>query len=641
MVVLELAGRGVFVRVDEALRITFADAAGRAVWESAHARAPSIVVRSFADASLRRFSLSGVDAPVSYWSDGAYVGKSLQLERFGNKDDDVSVSLAVRFGIDESEDELLVEIEQVGGDDTVTRIDDFYRWEKPVWDGGHLVLPHGSGYLIPADCPDELPGQGFDGGLVGARWSLPVFGIVGRRHGLCTIIDSWWDCNVSAEHVPGERSALSVSWIPSLGALSYARRMLVRIEPGMDYVGMAKRTRRHAQRLGLLRTLEEKAVSTPQVRRETEQVLFRWPAWNGERAPVVLEQVKALRKAGFDVKFFFPKWHSTGFSPQNSKATTADSGWQAYLLDEPAPGGWPTLAGYAEAVRRLGCSIQCMVSMRPQHANGPKYDDGRWPHAADGETVHDLSGHDAVKRLRWVLESLSAHGLGIDVLYFDGYSAFTPLREDWSPSHIVTRRESYEAQNACFAETRRLGIVPSAELARFWCIADCDYFFFTDWSSDRLSNRPNQHAPKPVGEPVPLFQLVFHDCFIAGFSGGGYSTYAVGYDWWEDRNPRLYELLFGSSPSYNWLPDSDLPIPDMQAPNVRRKLEWLRRWSAFYRGVAMSEMSSHEFVSEDRKVQRVSYANGASAEFDFAGNRFRVSGVRGFDGEWETAPDLS
>ena len=39
-------------------------------------------------------------------------------------------------------------------------VEQLYRIEKPVSDGGYLVLPHGSGYLIPADCPDELPGQG-------------------------------------------------------------------------------------------------------------------------------------------------------------------------------------------------------------------------------------------------------------------------------------------------------------------------------------------------------------------------------------------------------------------------------------------------------------------------------------------------
>jgi hypothetical protein len=62
--------------------------------------------------------------------------------------------------------------------DTIVEIEDFYRFEKPVSDGGYMILPHGSGYLIPANCPDELPGKGHKGGFIGACWTLPIFGIV-------------------------------------------------------------------------------------------------------------------------------------------------------------------------------------------------------------------------------------------------------------------------------------------------------------------------------------------------------------------------------------------------------------------------------------------------------------------------------
>ena len=115
-----------------------------------------------------------------------------------------------------------------------------------------------------------------------------------------------------------------------------------------------------------------------------------------------------------------------------------------------------------------------------------------------------------------------AQGLKLDTLYFDGYAAFGALAEDFSAQHPVTRRMTYEAQNAAFAETRRRGIVPAGELARFWCIAGLRTTIsspigrVTDWPIT-----PVQGAPAPVGEPVPLFQLVFHDCFSAGFSGGG------------------------------------------------------------------------------------------------------------------------
>jgi hypothetical protein len=175
-------------------------------------------------------------------------------------------------------------------------------------------------------------------------------------------------------------------------------------------------------------------------------------------------------------------------------------------------------------------------------------------------------------------------------------------------------------------------------LARFWCIADCDFFFFTDWSADRL----------PVGEPIPLFELVFHECYAACFSGGGYGKY----DWPRERHPRLYELLFGSAPGYNWmLPyaknvpglglEGGVPINDWGERRMQQRIDWLRRWSSYYKTVAYSEMTSHEFLNPARTLQRVRFANGVSAEFDMARVLLKVSGVPGFSGDWEEPPEVS
>ena len=191
------------------------------------------------------------------------------------------------------------------------------------------------------------------------------------------------------------------------------------------------------------------------------------------------------------------------------------------------------------------------MNPRTQHPDGLAFDEEHWPRQPDGQPIYDLSAHDAVDRIKRGLDNIEAQGLQYDALYYDGYSAYHPLPEDFSTKRTVTRRMTYEAQNTAFAETRGRGIMPAAELTRFWCIADCDYFFFTDWSSDRLSNTPVQGSPVPAGEPIPLFQLVFHECYLSGFSGGGYAVYAPGYDWWENRTLRLYELLFASAPAYN------------------------------------------------------------------------------------------
>ena len=637
MSLLTLTGRDVRVDLEEDLRLTVQGRDGRPLWASSRSRLPTAAVRPTGSTprpvqlrAAQRISLSDC-------VDSTCRGKTVRMAGF----DDADVVVDLLLVLDPDTDELLIQIGQAGGADTFIGVDHLYRFEKPVADGGYMVLPHGSGYLIPADCPDALPGTGEAGGVIGARWSLPLFGMVRDNNTLCVIVETWWDCDVAADHLPGDCSALDFNWVPSLGKLAYPRRQRLRFAENMDHAGMAKLYRERARRDGLVRTLEEKAVDTPSIRRYVENVLFRWPAWNPDEAPAVLADIGRLRAAGLGVNFFYPKWSSAGYAPDRGTAATANAGWQAFLHDNPVPGGWPTLTALENQVHDMGCLVQGFVCPIAQDPEGVQYDEDRWPLTAKGERQRGcLSSHDALGRMERVFDAVERAGLRLDVLYYDGYSAHLDIPEDFSPAHPVTRRQNIQAQNDCFAATRRRGIMPGAELARFWAMADCDYFFFTDWSADRLVNTPNQHAAAPVGEPVPLFQLVFHDCYMAGFSGGGYVAYSPGYDWWDLGTPRLYELMYGAAPAYNWLPGHEVPIRDWDSPFGQRKRTWLAQWSAFYRAIAMSEMTAHSFLSSDRSRHRIEFANGVAAQFDMAGNAFRVEGVEAFGDSWQTPPDL-
>ena len=643
MQLFELSGKQIKVVVSDDLSLTVLSRDGRRLWESSRSLTPVGVVRCGEEAPRSApLSASGA-ASVSAFDDGTYRGHAVLLSGVGGAD----VIVEVALGIDARADELMIQVAQSGGNDTLVAVEHFYRFEKPVADGGAMILPRGSGYLIPADCPDELPGEGrrrFESDheyLVGDCWTLPLFGMVRGNDALCAIVETWWDCKVEGEHIPGDRSLLDFNWQPSLGKLAYPRRLLLRFDEGMDHVAMAKLYRSHARKQGILRTLEEKVAKTPTIRRYIENILFRWPAWNPNDGDAVLGDIRRLRDMGFGISFFFPKWGALSSATGQGDPPRGDAKWQAWLHPDPVPSGWPTLTKLLDSAHDLGCPVQGMIRMTSQTAGGVGYDEERWPVDAKGQRVTtSLSMSDDLDRVKRVLDQTEANGMKVDVLYFDGYSAHGPLPEDFSPSHPVTRRGMYEMQNACFAEVRRRGLMPSAELARFWCMADCDYFFYTDWSTDRMGNGPTLEATAPIGEPIPLFQLIFHDCYMAGFSGGGYALYLEGVDWWPDCTPRLYELLFTAAPAHNWLPDGYVPVRDWESEKTQRRWTWLKRWGAYYRAVATSEMVSHRFLSPDRKTQRIEFANGVVAEFNMATNEFRVKGVAGFSGDWERPEEL-
>ncbi len=631
---VNLKGRGVAVGIDDALRLTVSAHDGRPLWESSASEPPAICIGGESGASGRLDLAAARERSVHPFADGRYRGQRIILSGYPGAD----LALELIVALDAEDDELLIGIEQTGGEHAVQRVEHLYRFERPVAQGGCLVLPHGSGYLVPSDCPDALPGRGPEPVQVGGRWSLPIFGLTRDGAGLCATVDTWWDAEVRAHHLPGDRSVLDFCWADELGTLAYPRRLLVHFAPDLDYVAMAKRYRAAARRQGLVRTLEEKADESPRIREYAGNVLFRWTEWNGADAERVLGDLRRLRGHGIGANLFYPKWGGPAGRP-------AIQNHQAFLVDEPGDGGWAPMVDFANRARELGCLTQGFIRPCEQSPGVTGYDESYWAVNADGSRSDHLGTHAALAITSAALDGLQERGLRFDVLYFDGYTAASIPPRNFSPDHPVTRRQVFEHQQACFDETRRRGIIPAGELRQFWAIPHCDHFFFTDWSGHRLSARvdsedaeDSESEHRPVGEPIPLCQLVFHDCCMSGFSGDpGQGAF---YDWFPSRSHRLYELMYGAPPSWNWMlsPRDGYPVPigDWQSSRTARALEWLRTWSSFYRSIAMSEMTAHRLLSPDGTLQRTEFACGIAAEFDLPAERYRILGSPDFDGTWQT-----
>jgi len=603
---LELRGRSVHILVNEDWSLDIQDNEGKSLWNGRDTYAPRVQI-STGGAKPRSVALASAgQRSVEPFSDGRHKGYLITLRDFPKSD----VEMALTVAINPQTDELLVQIAQTGGQDVATQVDHLYRFEQPIVTGDYLVIPHGVGYLFTADISQKLAGEG----LVGNRYSLPLFGLKQGNYGMYAITETWQDCLVQFAHYPGKKWELDFHWVPAQGGLTYPRRLLLRFGRDLDYVKMAKGYRRYARDQGLLRTLEEKSEALPLLRRFLDGIEFRWAQWSegessalqsdytrgfmgrGGGVEAIKEDLQRLHDMGFKLNFFFPKVPSGGYAP----GRPADANWASWMLENPVPGGWPALVDLAEYARSLGFPIKRMLV-------GRSLPWGRAPEA-----------------LGQALDHSASHGLTQDALYLDSYTAHNGLPAD--------RRARAAEELACFQEVARRGIIPGGELPRFWAMGDaCFYFYDGVWSSDKL----------PVGEPIPWLQLVFGDCYFAHFAGGGYEQYLPGggVDWWPDRNPRLYELLFATAPSYNWLPNGQVPV-QWDDPGTMKRWRWLRIWSAYFRAVATSEMVSHEFISPDRKQQRVTFANGTVAEFDMEANRFRVWGVPGFQGRWIVAPQL-
>lgn len=643
---LELSGRQVSIQIQRDLSLKVLGPSGQLVWATSRKKKPEALWVSSDSGKENRATLEAANRhqPEAF-SEATHNGYLIRLSHFPRSDLVVALVLA----LDPERDELLIEVRQAGGRDTLKQVNHLYCLEKPTSAGGYLVVPHGSGYLIPASASKKLGPwddyfikPGTVGGntrrsqnIIGYRYTLPVFGMVNdSRDCLYQIVESYWDCSVAVEHLPGQRSSLDFNWLPSLGQIRYPRRCLMRFARGMDYVGIAKRYRSYAKAQGLFRTLEDKVEETPALRRYIEGIEYRvlWRADVDERA---LRDLREFHSRDLPVNFFFPKWGTQEYDATQAIAWNPTGSWQAFLLERnPVPGGWQRLVRLSRAAKVTGALVKVMINPTQNVPGDPAYDPARRLLDEAGQPLEwpQVSPYFAPELTGRALDSLLAKGFQLDALYFDGYAAHAGVPEDYSTSHRLPRRLAIRRMLESFREARRRGIIPGAELPRFWAMGECDFFFFrSGWSSEILA----------VGEPIPLFQLVFHECYAGCFSGGGYGRY----DWPQNRQPRLYELLFGSAPAYNWmLPYSEahpgkgftqVPVPDWESPRVQARLQWLKRWRSFYRSTAYSEMVSHRFLNAERTRQRVEYANGVAADFDLARGLCRIRGVAGFSGEWE------
>jgi len=172
--------------------------------------------------------------------------------------------------------------------------------------------------------------------------------------------------------------------------------------------------------------------------------------------------------------------------------------------------------------------------------------------------------------------------------------------------------------------SEELGLVLGGEHGRWWGVPHYDYWEgmqsggFYSWPAGHVGLElpktreeiGKQYLAWGLGEKnrYPLWELVFHDCVVStwywGDSTGHLASVAPELGYKQDA----FNVLYGTIPlywvnrpySYNW----DLP------ETRQRLLESYRNTCKLHEKVAFDELVSHEFVTEDRAVQRSEFSDG-------------------------------
>lgn len=410
---------------------------------------------------------------------------------------------------------------------------------------GYTVLPRMQGVLIPAGTETPPQGGRYEGIVYERDAYMPVFGQVtdtegfGAGWGYAAVFDTPFDARYIFDHAPGGDTAVTPLFIASLGRIGYKRSMLYKFETGCGYTRIAKIYRGYLRERGRLVTLREKIARSPAV-----EYLLGTPIIHSSIAVHIspdshyyhpdqpekndyhtsfaerAAQLRALRAKGVERAYLhLDGWGSRGY----------DNLHPSPFPPHEASGGAAGMKALSDTCRELGYRFGIHDQYRDYYYDAPDFDmenavlneDGTHPYCDIwyGGKHTWLCSKLAPEYVRRNYDEFEKLGIRIDGTYLDVFSVVF-LDECFHPDHRATRRECAEARRQCFELLNARNIITSSEEA-VDCIvpsvALCHHApYFLEHDNDEA---------RIAGVPIPLFNLVWHDCMVIPWSTEGDGWY--------------------------------------------------------------------------------------------------------------------
>ena len=543
--------------------------------------------------------------------------------------------------------ETLIWIEAVSGDirfEWLPLCEEGLSVKKVRWPGEmsfekasrswYSVLNPQQGLLVPNDWETALDHVVFNGFFETAGAYMPWFGQVKDREGYIAICETPWNAGYTAEHpAGGPYSHVGIYYEPSLGKMDYRRVLRYTLLSDCDYNDLCKVYRAYVRETGHLRTLAEKAAQNPSVDRligcsfvhtgiktvvQPDSDFFdpENPEKNNHCTPFSkrTEEIKLLHNMGVEKLYLhLDGWAQPGYDnchPDYSPACIE-------------AGGWEGMKELADTMHECGYLFGIHDQYRDFYKSAKSFDenyacrltDGTIPehHRWAGGPQSYLCATQAPYYLRRNFAALFENGIELDGAYLDVFTC-NEGDECTNPEHRMTRWECYEYRGQCFSWLLAHGILSSSEEVSDWAIPSLVFCHYAPYSF--MMKRPG--LPKD-GIPVPLFNLVYHDCVIEPWMMDKAS---------ENDDYMLYALLNGGAPYL--LRDAAYLNTDgsFEGDELLALEEMIRRSktvSALHEKIAKCEMVRHRMNPENWWIQETEFSDGTKVKVDFKNQTYEIS----------------
>ena len=504
-----------------------------------------------------------------------------------------------------------------------------FKKESKDW---YTIIPKEQGILIPNTWDVSFKQDGFNGRFGTASAYLPIFAQVKDGEGYLAESLTPWNMGYEAVHEAGaNESTVQFRIEPSLGQMEYRRIMRYIFFSDCDYNSILKSYRELAGEEGKLKTLKEKEISTPSVKKligasfvhkgiktcvqpDSEFFDKDAPDKNNRLVPFKkrTEEMKAFKADGVEKLYLhLDGWGDAGYDNKHPDVGPACV----------EAGGWEGMRELSKTMEELGYLFGIHDQYRDFYKKAESYDDDFACKSADGSIYTHarwaggpqayLCTSQAPFYVRRNFERLLKEGVHLDGAYLDVFTC-NEGDECANPRHKMSRRDSYEYRNACFRYLLSKNILPSSEEVNDWAVPWLVFCHYAPY--DFMLREPG--SPK-YGIPIPMFNLVYHDCLII--------------PWMMEKLPEedymLYALLNGGAPylvrdpAYMGIDGAFTLEEEMP---WKTHLERVRLVSDFHEKVGESELVRHEILDEKGYRQSSHFANGYSVEVDLKEGTYRI-----------------
>ena len=507
--------------------------------------------------------------------------------------------------------------------------------------GWYTLINEGQGLLLPNDWETAVDSLSFRGQFLTAGGYMPWFGQIKERHGYIAIADTPWNAGAYVDHpAGGPYTHIGIWWEPSLGKIDYRRSATYAFLDDCDYNDLCGIYRTYAKQTGKLVTLKEKAARLPSVEKlygcafvhcgiktnvhplsdfyDKEQ-----PEKNNHVTPFAKRArlIEDIRKRGVEKLYLhLDGWAEPGY----------DNKHPDYLPACEEAGGWEGMKQLVDTVHACGYLFGIHDQYRDYYLNAESFDEKEAVRLADGTMPQHsrwaggpqtyLCATRAPYYVKRNFHEILSHGIEMDGAYLDVFTCNEGDECD-NPHHRMSRKECYEYRKQCFDWLLSRGILPSSEEVSDWSMQSLVFCHYAPYHF--MLQAPG--TPRS-GIPVPLFNLVYHDCVIEPWMMD-----ILEYEGADGSRCRedlmLYALLNAGAPylirdgAYE---NTDGSFAGCGNLGPEETAERCRIVQKLHERLACCRMMRHELLDTDGERQRTVFSDGTSVAVDLRNGDYRI-----------------